>query len=108
MGKFLPDQSGNPGGRPRGYVEVRALARIYTKRAIRRLAHEVDNGDSSAARIAAASVLLDRGWGKPTVSVAAELSPSNAGIEGARNRLNAALDRIRERSMGGAEPCTDG
>ena len=34
MSKFKPGQSGNPGGRPKGFAEVRELAREHTVAAI--------------------------------------------------------------------------
>ena len=60
-----PGQSGNPGGRPKGLIEVVTLARAQTRAAIRPLADIIQDGQSEAAHIAAANALLDRGWGKP-------------------------------------------
>ena len=37
MSKFKPGQSGNPGGRPKGFAEVRELARHHTVAAIEKL-----------------------------------------------------------------------
>jgi hypothetical protein len=37
MSKFKPGQSGNPGGRPKGFAEVRELAREHTVAAIGKL-----------------------------------------------------------------------
>lgn len=58
---FQPGQSGNPGGRPAQGVNIRALARQYTEKAIRAL---VDALDDPRTKVAAATELLNRGWGK--------------------------------------------
>ena len=60
---FKPGQSGNPGGRPKG---IEALAREHTPAALAAL---VDALRSPRERVSAAVALLDRGWGKPTVTV---------------------------------------
>lgn len=62
---FQPGQSGNPGGRPKANARVRDLAREYTEVAIETLAQVAQVGESEAARVSAATALLDRGWGKP-------------------------------------------
>lgn len=60
-------KSGNPGGRSKALVEVKALAQQHTESAVQALADIVLDTDAPpAARVAAASVILDRGWGKPT------------------------------------------
>ena len=47
-------------------IEIRSLARAHTERAIQTLAGVMDATDAPhSARVAAASALLDRGWGKP-------------------------------------------
>lgn len=47
-------------------IEIRSLARAHTERAIQTLAGVMDAADAPpSARVAAASALLDRGWGKP-------------------------------------------
>jgi hypothetical protein len=66
MAKFQPGVSGNPGGRHRGVAEVAALARTYTKEAVDTLVQIMrDESKSPQARIAAASLILDRADGKP-------------------------------------------
>jgi hypothetical protein len=73
MGRpFLPGQSGNPGGRPKGYVEVRELAREHTAEAIEKLVAVMRKGESEQAQILAANSLLDRGWGRPTQPIAGD------------------------------------
>lgn len=58
---WVKGQSGNPGGRPRG---IEALAREHTPAALARLVRALEDPDSRVA-VTAATVLLDRGWGKP-------------------------------------------
>ena len=61
--------SGNPGGRPKAIVEVQELARLETAASIRALVRIRDSADAPAAAVvAAATALLDRGWGKPMQS----------------------------------------
>ena len=62
--------SPNPKGRPKqpkSVKEVRELARQHTVQMVEVLARVANNPKSPpAARAAAASSLLDRGWGKPS------------------------------------------
>ena len=47
-------------------AEIRSLARSHTETAIKVLAGIMkEKGAPPAARVSAASALLDRGWGKP-------------------------------------------
>ena len=67
---FQKGKSGNPGGRPRIPAEVKDLARSHTEAAIRTLADVcADTAAAPAARVSAATALLDRAWGKPTQPV---------------------------------------
>ena len=64
-------QSGNPGGRPRIVEAVRDIARESTELAITTLRTIAADTDAPhAARVSAATALLDRGWGKPLQGVA--------------------------------------
>lgn len=63
---FKPGQSGNPGGRPKG---IAAIAREHTDRAIEVLVEGMESGDERVKQ-AAASAILDRGWGKPITMTA--------------------------------------
>ena len=81
-GRWMPGASPNPGGRPAGMAEVRGLARSYTAIAIEKLAHLVQHAKSEQACIAAASALLDRGWGKPTQPIAGDGDMPAIGING--------------------------
>jgi len=44
--------------------DIRSLARAHTTSALRTLAVIASQGQSESARVAAATALLDRGWGK--------------------------------------------
>ena len=58
--------SPNPGGRPRDTHALRDLAQTYTREAIEALVTIMRSEEAPpAARAAAASALLDRGWGRP-------------------------------------------
>jgi len=50
-------------------LDVRSLARAHTGVAIRTLSGIAQNGESESARVSAATVLLDRGWGRPAQPV---------------------------------------
>src|SRR4029434_982765 len=49
-------------------VDIRSLARAHTTLAIQTLAGIARASPSDPARVAAASALLDRGWGKPATT----------------------------------------
>ena len=74
---FKKGQSGNPGGRRRRpearklYADVKAAARALTQDAIDTLSAIMkDPKAPAAARVSAASAVLDRGHGKPAQAVA--------------------------------------
>ena len=51
-------------------TEIRSLARSHTDAAIRVLAGIMNEPDAPhAARVSAASAILDRGWGKPAQAI---------------------------------------
>lgn len=67
---FVKGQSGNPGGLPKGTGELKRLAREFTADALRTLGGVMNDPKAPhAARVAAASAILDRGHGKPTQQV---------------------------------------
>jgi len=54
-------------------TEIKSLARAHTDTAIRVLAGIMNEaGAPHAARVSAATSLLDRGWGKPTQPIAGD------------------------------------
>jgi hypothetical protein len=82
MAKFRPGQSGNPGGRPKVLGEIQELARGYTKKAIETLAAIMQNEKTSpSARVAAASAILDRGYGKPQSTFAGSSEEDSLTLE---------------------------
>lgn len=80
MPKFEKGQSGNPGGRPKAQGDLRDLARKHTADALRTLAEIMATGESEQARVSAANSLLDRGYGKPTQQIDANvhINPEDA------------------------------
>jgi hypothetical protein len=65
---FKKGQSGNPAGRRKEDGDLRELVRKHTSKAIERLVYWM-NSDEPKASVSAASILLDRGWGKPAQAV---------------------------------------
>lgn len=61
---YKKGESGNPGGRSKGIDKVTLLARVHTQASINKLAHWL-NSDNAKASVAAATSLLNRGWGMP-------------------------------------------
>ena len=63
-------QSGNPSGRPKVVGELRDLARVHTTDALETLVSICNDSEAPAAsRVAAAALLLDRGYGRPAQSI---------------------------------------
>lgn len=65
-------------------TQIKSLARAHTETAIKVLAGIMNQEDCApAARVTAASALLDRGWGKPTQPIAGddEAAPIRQRIE---------------------------
>jgi len=76
---FQPGESGNPGGRPRGGAEVRELAKKQTRPAIEALINAMKTAKSPRDRVAAATALLDRAWGRPSQEMGITVSDGDDG-----------------------------
>ena len=96
---WRPGQSGNPHGRPKIIAEVRDLARQYTADAMDVLTGIMNDPKApSAARVSAASAVLDRGWGKPGQAIDADVNVVPPDVqrrrEATRDRVMAMLKRM--------------
>src|SRR5204863_7741321 len=80
--QWLPGSSAMPGGRPQIIEDIRDLAREHTETAINALVRIAESGKQESARVAAASALLDRGWGRPTQPIAGDNDMPPVGISG--------------------------
>lgn len=70
--QFQKGASGNPGGRRKKTtddIELEKAAKGHTEAALAALVKVATKGKSESAKVAAATALLDRGWGKPKQTV---------------------------------------
>lgn len=64
---FVKGQSGNPGGKPKELKHVQMQARKISPLALRELKSILNDPEANKqAKIAAAEVVLNRAWGRPT------------------------------------------
>ena len=69
------------------------LARVHTEAAIAALTKVMTGDGSEAARISAATAILDRGWGRPRQEIEADLDSVDLAELIARRRRQAAEGR---------------
>jgi uncharacterized protein DUF5681 len=96
--QFQKGVSGNPGGKPKKLAEIVDLARSLAPDAIRSLHEIAVHGRSERARIEAAVALLDRGLGKPKVTVESD------GDRPILHRIEKIIVRPPEDPLGPYEP----
>ncbi len=65
---FRPGASGNPTGKSKDSLDVAAIARRHGREALETLLHIMRTGQDKH-RVVAAQAVLDRGFGKPKLSV---------------------------------------
>ena len=87
---FTPGQSGNPGGQPKAYAEVRKLLDSGVLAAAQTMLDLAANADDPKVRIAAARDILDRTLGKAKESI--EHSTDANGV------LAAVIEAMRSRA----------
>lgn len=100
---FEPGQSGNPGGRPKLPEDAKQLARGYTRAAIETLAGVMQNDEApAAARVTAASTLLDRAWGKAPQHITTDTlgNLSDAELRSRTRRRRRRASTLRRRCRG--------
>jgi hypothetical protein len=76
-GTFTTGASANPGGRPKGFSDLRKAAREYTNDALDTLVMWM-RSDNAKAAVSAANAILDRGWGKPQQNISATIRDMRA------------------------------
>lgn len=96
---FVKGQSGNPSGKPKTTFNGKSLtemAREHTDKALDALVGILDSNEAPpAAKVSAASTLLDRGWGKAPQAVLVDASITDESDIGQAAGLLDALDWIR-------------
>lgn len=75
------EDEGSPGSKKWERVAINKIARIHTLECIARLMDWVRQSDNPELSVKAAGMILDRGWGRPTESVALEADVTVRGID---------------------------
>jgi hypothetical protein len=76
---FQPGQSGNPSGRPKRDLDIKALALEHTQTAVDTLVRIMrDKKAPPSAQLQAAIALIDRAYGKPPACLAVKADPHEA------------------------------
>jgi hypothetical protein len=91
---FQKGQSGNPGGKSKVVLPdgktLTDLARDHTAKAVEALVKVIDSSEASdAAKVSAATAILDRGWGRPRQDLGIEMKSDETAaslLEQARRR----------------------
>lgn len=103
QGRWLPGQSGNPSGRPQAAYRISDLAKQHTEEALATLVEICRNKEAPpGARVNAATVLLDRAWGKPVqaieaVTVNADVKDWRQVFSESRDAIEVAMAEAREK-----------
>ena len=96
-------ESGNPSGRPKVVADIRDACRAAGAAAIAALVEEL-RSDDGRTRIAAATALLDRGYGKPTQTVSGPDGGPIAVAHVNADEVRAKLARLADSASGAGEP----
>jgi len=108
-GSFKRGQSGNPGGKPKDLAspearkvmaDIKALAKEYAEEAIKTLAEVMKDAKAPhAAKVAASTAILDRGYGKPSQPIEGQINLFDRMSEDEHRAILAALDALAAREQ---------